>query len=140
MKRVVVDANVLIACLVADGRTREVFLRSGDVRFIVPTVIFDEVDRHLAEIASRAQVPLETSRALLRELAKNMEPIPQALWDSALPRATELAREVRALNDEPYIALALVQSAPIWSFDKALRRLPGVRILSTSEVEALTWE
>jgi predicted nucleic acid-binding protein len=139
VKRVVVDANVLVACLVADGRTREVFLRSGEIRFIVPDVIFEEVGRDLPEIAAKAHVALETSRALSRELSRNLQPVPQALWASALPRAKEMARAAHTPGDEPYIALAMVQLAPVWSFDKALGRVPGIRIVSTSEVEALAW-
>lgn len=138
MKRVVVDANVLIACLVKDGRTREVFLRDGEVRFLVPEVIFDEVGRHLREVAAKANVSEETCRALFNELSRRLEPIPRALWASALPRALELVRTARAPNDEPYVALALVQGAPIWSFDKALRRVRGIRILTIGEVELLT--
>jgi predicted nucleic acid-binding protein len=138
VKRVVVDANVLIACLVKDGRTREVFLRSGEVRFLVPDVIFDEVERHLPEVAAKAGVPEETSRALLRELVQRVELIPRGLWASALPRAKELVHRARAPNDEPYVALALVQDAPVWSFDKALHRVRGIRILSTGDVEQLS--
>jgi predicted nucleic acid-binding protein len=138
VKRVVVDANVLIACLVADGRTREVFLRSGNVRFTVPDVIFEEVERHLEEISAKAHVPLGTSRALLRELTKHVEVLPQALWASALPHAKELTRTAHASNDEPYVALALVQSAPVWSFDRALIRIPNLRIVNTAAVELLS--
>jgi predicted nucleic acid-binding protein len=138
VKRVVVDANILIACLIKDGRTREVFLRAGAVRFLVPDVIFEEVGRHLQEVATKAGVPIETSRALLRELSERVEPIPRALWASALPRAKDLVHAARALNDEPYVALALIQGAPVWSYDRALRRIHGIRVLSTGEVEQLS--
>jgi predicted nucleic acid-binding protein len=138
LKRVVVDANVLIACLVKDGRTREVFLRAGKVRFLVPDVIFDEVGRHMPEVAAKAGVPVGTSTALLRELTPRLERIPRALWASALLIAKELVHAARAPNDEPHIALALVQDAPIWSFDKALHRIHGIRIMSTEEVERLS--
>jgi predicted nucleic acid-binding protein len=104
---------------------------------MVPDVIFVEVERHLGEISAKAHVPLETSRALLRELTKHVEVLPQALWASALPHAKELTRSAHASNDEPYVALALVQSAPVWSFDKALRQIPNLRIVSTAEVELL---
>jgi predicted nucleic acid-binding protein len=82
-------------------------------------------------------VALETGRALLRELAKKLQPVPRALWASARPRAKELARAAHAPGDEPYTALALVQMAPVWSFDKALGRIPGIRIAGTSGLEAL---
>lgn len=138
MKRVVVDANVLIACLVKDGRTREAFLRAGEIRFLVPGVIFQEIDRHLPEISAKARVAVETSQALLAELSQRLERIPEALWASALPRAKELVHAAHAPNDEPYVALAMIQDAPIWTYDKALYRIRGVRVLSIAEVEELS--
>lgn len=134
MTRIVVDASVLVAALMADGRARFVLLHSQKTLY-VPAFVFAEVERHVDAIAKRARLDRSTVLAALEVLRSHLEELPHALLVPHLDRARRLADDADAAGDEHYIAAALALDAPIWTYDDDFRRVKGVRVCSTRDVE-----
>lgn len=135
MKRVIVDASVLIAASMKDGRARDVLLNAAEVAFYAPAYLFEEVDDHLEEIADAAEVAVESVEALLKVARALIAVIPETVTTPFLEEAQRRAKEADAEGDEEYVALALALDAGIWTYDHDFDRIQGVRRLRTSEVE-----
>jgi predicted nucleic acid-binding protein len=138
LTRVVVDASVLIAGLFKDGTVRDLLLNSEEMGFTAPAYLKEEALRHVAEVASRAKLPPATVSALLEDLLGSIDLIQPGAYAACVGPATELAKEANARGDEEYIALALALRAPIWTLDRDFRRIPGLRVLTSKEVEKIS--
>jgi len=136
VKRIVVDASVLLAGLFKDGTVRDALLNTHESLFAAPSYLKDEATRHLAEVAARARIPAPTVEAVLEDLLGAIELMPPGVYSGSMQFAMKLARAVGALEDADYLALALALDAPIWTLDKDFRRIPGIRVLSTRDVSA----
>lgn len=137
MKRVVVDASVVIAALFKDGTVRDVLLNPEDILFQAPAYLRDECTRHIPDVAARARIPLATVEAILEDLLSAIESVPPGVYAGSMSRARELARGAKALGDEDYIALALATEAPVWTLDRDFRRVASVITLTTKDLSHL---
>lgn len=137
MTRIVLDASVFLASLIAEGPTRGILLGHGDLEFYAPEVVVVEIKKHLPMVIKRTGKPRDVVETLLKDILTNVQVIPTEIFVLALPAARERAKRAHADNDEAYVALADVLSAPIWTYDKDFRRIQGVSAVSTSEVEHL---
>lgn len=133
MTKVVVDASVLVASLMADGRARHALLHSPSALYVPPR-IFEELEAKIGKIAKRARVDRGIVTALLADLRRRIEVVPEALLAPFLPEARARAEAADAAGDEDYVAAALALDAPIWTYDRDFSRIRGVRILGTAEV------
>ncbi|MGQ0536230.1 MAG: PIN domain-containing protein, partial [Methanobacteriota archaeon] len=84
MRAVVVDASVLVAALMADGRARHVLLHASDVAFYGPAALFEETLRHVPRISKRAGLPETVVRALIADVQKRIRLVPEAAVGRAL--------------------------------------------------------
>lgn len=134
MTRVVVDASVLLAALIADGPTRAVLLGPRGMELYVPEVVIDEVQRHLPAVSKKAGVALEVVSSFLVDVLAHVQVVPTELFSRAIPGARTRCEAAHASNDEAYVALADVLGAPIWTYDKDFRRVAGLRCLTTREL------
>lgn len=135
MKRVVVDASVVLAGLFKNGTVRDALLNPEDVAFLAPAYLKEEVSRHLSQIATRAKIPVITVEAVLDDLLAAIELMPPAVYSGSIQAGRDLARKVGAIRDADYIALALALGAPIWTLDKDFSGIPGLRVLSTGDLD-----
>ena len=135
--RVVVDANVVVAALMADGTVRDVLLNTTKLDFFAPDYLKAEIARHEARIAARAQLDPASVAALLEDVGEAVEFVPRDAYGERAADGRRLANQAPAHGDEEYIALALWLEAPIWCLDNDLRRVRQLRVLSTSEVDEL---
>lgn len=133
MDRVVVDATVLFAALMSDGRARHVLLHSPKVLY-VPPFVFEEVDAHMAEIVATSGLPRAVVEAVLADLEDRVEVVPPALVAPFLDEARELCGEADAEGDEDHVALALALDAPVWTYDDDFGRVEDVGTIGTAEV------
>lgn len=138
LMRIVVDASVLVATLMADGAVRDVLLSSPDHEYIAPRYIQVELERNLSRIAARARLPMETVRALTEDVLGAVDLIQPGAYGHLLADATASAKAAHAQGDEDSIAVALLLSAPVWTLDNNFRRVKGIRCLNTKEVSDLT--
>lgn len=51
--------------------------------------------------------------------------------------AQRLCRQADAWGDDEYVALALALDAAIWTYDHDFRRIPSLRVASTTDVDAI---
>lgn len=133
MKRVVVDASVLIAALMANGVARRTLMHTQAALY-VPPLIFDEADKHVDRIAQRAGTSAEVIRAVLEIFKERVEELPTALLSSHIEEARKLARDAGDESDAEYVAAALALDAPIWTYDEDFSRIGGIRVCGTAEV------
>lgn len=137
MTRLVLDASVLMASLIAKGPTRALLLGAHPLELHAPEVISGEVEKHLPRVAQRTSNPLEVVRTLVGDILARVEVAPVTLYASRLPEALRRCKAAHAHHDEAYVALADVLACPIWTYDKDFRRIRGLKVLSTSEVARL---
>ncbi len=134
MRRIVVDASVLLAALFKDGSVRDILLNTEDVTFFGPSYIAGEVERHLSEVAERAGLPRGTVESVLADVLSAIELVPPGIYSFALGEARNLAAAAHAKGDEDYIALALALEAPIWTLDNDFRRVPQIQAIATGDI------
>ena len=134
MTRVIVDASVLTAALMADGNARHALLHSQEIEFVVPAFIFEEVEENMGRIVSRTGLPTGVIVALIEDIRSMIEVVPRGAYAEALDEAGIVAERAGASGDEDYVALALTSKAPIWSYDLDFARMPTIRRISTGEI------
>lgn len=135
MTRVVVDASVLLACAISDGKARRTLLSANSVDFIAPAFILDEFQRHIPKIIALSGVAPSILSALAEDLFARVRTVARDGYASALPSARKLAERAHASGDEDYVALAITLHAPIWTYDKDFRRIKAIRLISRQEIE-----
>lgn len=131
--KVVVDASVLVASLMADGRARHVLLHSTAILYVPPRV-FEELEAKVGKIAKRARVDRTTVEALLADIRQRVEIVPDAVLAPFLPDAEARTRAADAEGDEDHVATALALQAPVWTYDRDFAHISGIRVIGTSEV------
>ena len=136
MSSVVVDASVLIACAVADGKTRRVYLSARDVEFYAPAFIREELLKRVPKILAISRVTPTVLSTLLEDLFAQLTVVPRDGYDEQLGEAKKIVRRVDAEGDEDYVALALSLRAPIWTYDKDFLRIKEVRVVRTEQILA----
>jgi predicted nucleic acid-binding protein len=137
LTRIVVDASVVLAGLFKDGTVRDLILNLTDVELCAPAYLREETFRQVSRVASRAKLSETTVRTVLEDLFGAVELIPAGVYSGWMERAEVLAKEAAAEGDSDYIALTLALDAPMWTLDRDLRRVPGLRILATADMKAL---
>lgn len=137
MKRIIVDASVVLAGLFSDGTVRDIILNFDEAEFLAPRYLRSEIDDHLGEVIRRSKLPLATARAVVEDLLAAIELVPFEVYSASYEEAQRLARRSGAQGDEDYIAMTLELKAPVWTLDKDFERVPGLTILRTRDLESL---
>ena len=128
------DANVLCSALLAKGRTAEL-LFSPQLQPIAPELLLNELERHKSELLKKTKLSEPDFDELIALFQKRIRVIPAEEFKDFLPKANKLLKE--HTKDTEYVALALKYSCPLWSKEKILRTLPGVKALTADEVARL---
>lgn len=108
---IVVDANELFSAMIAQGRTLELFFRSG-FEIVAPSFIVSEFKEHIDEISKKSglnNVELLTFLLLLGQRIRFYE------TDEFRDFLHEAKNITKDPNDIEYIALALKLNCPLWS-------------------------
>ena len=135
MRRIIVDASVVLAGLFKDGTVRDVLLNNDDVDFVAPKYVASEIERRIPEVVFRTKNPEATIRAVLEDLLSAIELVPAEAYSGSIARALRLSKREDAEGDEDYIALALALDSPIWTLDKDFDRVRGIITLKTADVD-----
>ena len=131
-----VDASVVLAGLFKDGTVRDVLLNSDDITFIAPFFLREEIGKHVPRVVSKTGLPRATVEAALQDMLEAIDLVPSGLYAVAIAEAGRKAALAGAVGDADYIALSLAFGAPILSLDRDFRRIPGLEILATSQVDS----
>ena len=131
---VVVDASVVIAALMKDGRVRRVLLNPPeDVVFHAPSMLDEEVRSCIPDIVIRTGKPHAEVESLIGDLLQQLIFVPVALLEPRYDDAMRLSKAADAQDDAAYVAVALVLDAPVWTLDDDFDRIGGIRRLRTRD-------
>jgi len=128
MTTVVVDANRVMSALLG-GQALQI-LYDSRYRFLMPERTTWEVKRYLPFLASKTGVPEA-------DILSAFEAMPvEARGDfHYLCHFPEVARlGLRDPHDRDLVALALAEHAPIWSHDKDLLNLQGIKAVEDGDL------
>lgn len=134
--QLVVDANILLAAFLKDAITRELLLDSR-LDLTAPEHLLSETLRHLrtsVSIRKRIRLPFQKIEALFLLLTQRIRVFPETSYQSIMAKALALAPH---RQDAPYLALALILKAAVWSNDKGMKEQITVTVYSTSELLAV---
>lgn len=135
MTGVVVDASVIVACAISDGKARRTLLTLRGVEFYAPAFVQEEVRRRSPKIIALSGLGPTVISTLLDDLFANVAIVPREGFETRLPQAMRLVARAGANGDEDYVALALALAAPIWTYDDDFHRVKGIRVVSREQVE-----
>lgn len=136
--KLVVDANIIISCLVkVEGRLGELFLNvSPRLELYGPERLISEISQHRGKIAKLTGVSLDTIAQLEETLLFGITIVPNgSIAAQHWEKAFDLVKDVDE-DDDQYVALALHLGCPLWTGDKKLvtgLRRKGFKGLITSE-------
>lgn len=128
---VVIDANVLCSCMLANGKTAEI-LFCERIEAIAPELLFIELERHKEELLKKSKLSNEDFSELLALFRRKIKVVPACEFEDCLPRANELLRE--HTKDTEYVALALKFNCVLWSKEKRLKRLDAIAVFDAGEI------
>jgi predicted nucleic acid-binding protein len=132
---VIVDASVIVACAIADGKARRTLLGATEIQFYAPAFVLEEVRLRTPKIIALSGVAPAIVSSLMEDIFAKVAIVPREGSVSHLKEATSLAKRAGAQGDEDYVALALALQAPVWTYDKDFHRIPGVRVVSREQIE-----
>lgn len=136
MTSLVVDASVLVACAVADGKTRRAYLSAHDLELYAPEYVRDELLNRVPKILAISGVAPADLSALLEDLFARLTIVSREGFESRREEARQIVARAQAAGDEDYVALALPLDAPIWTYDKDFLRIPEVRVVTSEQVRS----
>lgn len=113
---IVVDANVLIGALLRDGAVRHRVFTSHST-LCAPGFLREELDRHIDQLAKRAEIERGPLEDLLSSLFDEVRWITDDRIEANVEQALKALGDVDS-KDVAYLACALaIDAAAIWSFD-----------------------
>lgn len=119
--RVVVDANVAAAALIRpDGWTSDQLAR-GDVTWLAPSFLLEELEEHAGSYAEKADVGRERFEDRIERFGERVGPVPGADLVEAADHALVERAETIDPGDAPYLAAVVAADADLlWTRDEAL--------------------
>lgn len=126
----VVDANIVIATLVKDGKTTEAFINPL-LSLYAPEFILEELLKYGEEIAAKTHRSLESLSLMISEILSLVQIIPRNEIEPFLDKVRSISPDSK---DDMYLALALKLACPLWSNDTILKEQKEIQIYSTDEL------
>lgn len=127
----IVDANIIFACLIRQGTTVEI-IAEPDIHLFAPEFLIEEIEKHLEKIISKTNLSKNQLEQMLDRLQERIIFIPLNEFESFLKEADEFSPDP---GDVPYLALALKLKIPIWSNDRKLKSdQKTVKVYTTHEL------
>lgn len=138
----VVDTNVLITSFWKKSVFNRLLLIK-DLSLFSPQFALEEINKYSPLIIKKTSLSKDEFEKSRFNLALKVEFIPLGEYKSKLKEALSLIKDINKeeylelCEDIDFIALSLSLNCPLWSNDKLLKRVPGIRVLSTAEVISL---
>ena len=134
-RRLVVDANIVIAAFLRDSTVRRL-LSLSFLDLMAPEFLHEEVAEHLPDLARRAGLERASAEEVLIQLNEYLTWIPQ---DSILIEWNRAATVMAGIDsgDVPYVAAALATPCDgVWSDDPDMKKQTVVPCWTTKELVA----
>ena len=126
----IIDANVLFAALIKEGKTIEILLNPF-FNFYAPEFIFEEFETYKDEILRKTHRDESQFSEILEILESLINTVPKEEYIAKIRFAEEISPDE---NDIDYFALALKLNCAIWSNDKKIKQQNKVKVYSTKEL------
>ena len=118
MKRVVLDANILIRAVFGERVITLLKSYEDSAEFYTPDVCLAEAKKHVPKIAARRGVEPFLAESYLDELFPGLiQLVDRSLYEEFEERARARIAS-RDADDWPVVATALLLDAPIWTEDR----------------------
>ena len=125
----VVDANVVIAALVKNGKVREILL-SDKFKFVAPDFLKEETLKYTDLIMQKSGLAKDDLDLLITLMFQEIETVPKSEYQSKLPRAEKIMKN--DVKDAPYVACHLaLKSDGIWTNDSDYDGKPELKVFKT---------
>lgn len=128
----VVDANMMMSLLMADGSKRKLFF-SRRIRTVSPEFVLFEIGKYWQEVIDKSKLSEEKLRLLFSEARKVLNTLSLSDVKDFMSEALHVSPDP---DDAEYFALALKLNCPIWSEDRLLKNQSRVKVLNTPELLA----
>lgn len=136
--KIVIDSNILFSALIKDSVTRRIILEY-DGFFLFPSFIFEELEKHKAELLKKSGMKRKSFEALLNLLLQKVLIVSTDVLFRYRTRAYELVKDID-LDDTLFIACALAYPGSIiWSDDKKLKEQHQIHIINTAEMYSILY-
>ena len=139
----VVDTNVLFTSFWKNS-IFHALLKTKQFTLTAPVYALEELSKYREEIKARAKISEAEFKCNLERLKESITFIEEKEY---LPYFSEVKKSIigfaerereEMLLDIDFLALALTKNCPLWSNDKALKRLSSMRNLACSRTGFLT--
>tara|TARA_Y100000310_G_scaffold333493_1_gene411165 strand:+ start:1010 stop:1414 length:405 start_codon:yes stop_codon:yes gene_type:complete len=128
--KVIVDANILFAALVKEGKTIEILLNPYFTIY-APEFLFEEFEKYKNEILRKTHRTQEAFTEIFEILKEIITIIPKEEYENKTKIAKEISPDP---NDADYFALAFELNCVIWSNDKDLKNQNSIKVYSTQDM------
>ncbi len=128
--KLVVDANILFACLLKKSATRKLWF-DGKFELCSPQFIVTEFLKYKKELAKKFDDNEEEFNVVLEKALSYVKLVPDEELKPFLPAASVLSSDKK---DWLYLACALKEDAIIWSNDKGFTGQKRVKVKNTTEL------
>src|SRR3989338_8522257 len=130
----VVDANVIFAAIIKEGKTYEL-LFDERLHLFTPEFFFTEFEKHSNDILKKTGKTHEEIHHLMEVLKKKIMLVP---LEELLPYLDEVEKICPDPDDVAYFSLALKLRCPVWSQDSLLReKQDRIMVYSTEALDRL---
>jgi predicted nucleic acid-binding protein len=127
----VVDANIIMAALIKDGKSRELII-SGSFTLVRPDYMSEELDKYKERIAEKAGLSIGEIELLIALLLKRIRSIPYSEYKVKLAEARNIMKN--DVKDVPYVACYLALKCDgIWTNDTDYDNTP-IKIFKTHDL------
>ncbi|MFZ2455871.1 MAG: PIN domain-containing protein [Candidatus Altiarchaeia archaeon] len=133
--KLVIDANILFAALITSGRKRQSWiidaLFSDKLSLYAPERLLSELFRHREEIIRKSGYSPDEYAVFMEILKLRIQFISFEKFAGEVETALKLAPHPK---DAEYFALALSESCPIYSEEKAFKKQSTVKVFNAKEI------
>jgi predicted nucleic acid-binding protein len=130
-----VDANIIIAALIKDSKSREIII-GGKFTLVSPDYIREELDKHKDYISRKGKIPRAELDLLITLLLRKIRIVPSNEYKDRMGEAREMIE--KDLADAPYVACFLALKCDgIWTSDLDYAGKSQLKVFDTKYLSKL---
>lgn|SRR3989338_4790058 len=126
----VVDANVLFAALIKEGKTAELMLNEN-LHLFSPEFLLEEFFGHKSQILDKTKRSDREFQEIFDILKQVITIVPKEEFQNFISKAEEICPDP---DDVPYFALALRLNCGLWSNERKLKEQDTIPVYSTEDL------
>ena len=129
--KVILDNNIVFAIMRPQSSASYLFWTARNIEWLAPNFLWVELKEYEDICLAKSGMSKQEFEMLLQDVKLKIKSISLEAYKRKLNRALILTSDP---DDAPYLALALVKNATIWSNDKEYTKQSTVRVCTTKEL------